>query len=98
MTPRIIRLIAEIEEFKGYWKGMQALSRDALAAYRHLATIASIGSSTRIEGARLSDSDISSLLKEGDLRSFRTGDEQEVAGYAKALEMIQDQSDVIDLN
>ncbi|MDY6951948.1 MAG: Fic family protein [Thermodesulfobacteriota bacterium] len=98
MTPRIIRLIAEIDEFKGYWKGMEALSRDTLAVYRHLATIESIGSSTRIEGASLSNSDISSLLKEIDRRSFRTRDEQEVAGYAKALEMVQDQSDVIDLN
>ncbi|MBW1744045.1 MAG: Fic family protein [Deltaproteobacteria bacterium] len=97
MTSRIIRLIAEIDEFKGYWKGMQALSRDLLATYRVLATIESIGSSTRIEGARLSDREVSSLLKEIDIRSFRTRDEQEVAGYAKALELIQDQSEAIEL-
>ena len=97
MNPRIIRVIAEIDEFKGYWKGMQALSRDTLAIYRVLATIESIGSSTRIEGAKLSDSEVSSLLKEIDIRSFRTRDEQEVAGYAKALAMLQDQFDVIPL-
>ncbi len=97
MTSRIIRLIAEIDEFKGYWKGMQALSRDSLATYRVLATIESIGSSTRIEGARLSDREVSSLLKGIDIRSFRTRDEQEVAGYAKALELIQEQFDAIEL-
>lgn len=97
MNPRIVRLVAEIDEFKGYWKGMQALSRDTLATYCVLATIESIGSSTRIEGARLSDSEVSSLLKEIDIRSFRTRDEQEVAGYAKALELIQDQFDRIEL-
>ncbi len=95
MTPRIIRLIAEIDEFKGYWKGMQALPKDTLATYRVLATIESIGSSTRIEGARLSNREVSSLLKEIDIRSFRTRDEQEVAGYAKTLELIQDQFEVI---
>lgn len=97
MTSRIIRLIAEIDEFKGYWKGMQALSRDSLATYRVLATIESIGSSTRIEGARLSDREVSSLLKGIDIRSFQTRDEQEVAGYAKALELIQQQFDAIEL-
>lgn len=98
MTPRIIRLVAEIDEFKGYWKGMQALSRDTLATYRVLATIESIGSSTRIEGAGLSDREVSSLLKEIDTRSFRTRDEQEVASYAKALELIQDRFDTIALS
>ena len=97
MTPRIVRLIADIDEFKGYWKGMQALSRNTLAVFRVLATIESIGSSTRIEGARLSDSQVSSLLKETDIGSFRTRDEQVVAGYAKALELIHHQFDVIDL-
>lgn len=97
MTPRIIRLIAEIDEFKGYWKGIQALSADTLATYRVLATIESIGSSTRIEGARLNDGEVSALLKKIDICSFRTRDEQEVAGYAKALELIQDGFDAIEL-
>jgi Fic family protein len=97
MPPRIIRLIAEIDEFKGHWQAMHALSNDTLATYRVLATIESIGSSTRIEGARLSDREVSSLLRGIDIRSFRTRDEQEVAGYAKALELIQDRFDVINL-
>ena len=97
MTHRVIRLIAEIDEFKGYWRAMQALSRDTLATYRVLATIESIGSSTRIEGAKLSDSEVSSLLKEIDIRSFQARDEQEVAGYAKALELIQEEFDTIEL-
>lgn len=97
MSPRIIRLIADIDEFKGYWRAMPALSNDTLATYRVLATIESIGSSTRIEGARLSDREVSSLLRGIDTGSFRTRDEQEVAGYARALELIQDRFDVIDL-
>ncbi len=97
MTPRIVKLIAEIDEFKGYWKGMATLSVDFLSNLRILATIESIGSSTRIEGAKLSDSEVSALLKGIEMRSFKTRDEQEVAGYAEALQLVHESYDEIDL-
>jgi len=97
MTPRIVKLIAEIDEFKGYWKGMSALSANFLANLRIHATIESIGSSTRIEGAKLSDSEVSALLKGIERRSFRSRDEQEVAGYAEALQLVQESYNEIDL-
>ena len=97
MTPRIVRLIAEIDEFKGYWKGIATLSVDFLANLRILATIESIGSSTRIEGAKLTDSEVSALIKGIGAFSFRSRDEQEVAGYAEALRLIQESYNEIDL-
>lgn len=97
MTPRIIKLIAEIDEFKGYWKGMERISSETLSTLRILATIESIGSSTRIEGARLSDMEVSALMEGLDLRSFQSRDEQEVAGYAKAMRLIQESYREIDL-
>lgn len=83
MTPRIVKLIAEIDEFKGFWKGVQSFYAETLSTLRVFATIESIGSSTRIEGARLSDPEVSALLQGLDVRSFRSKDEQEVAGYPK---------------
>jgi Fic family protein len=97
MNARIVKLIAEVDEFKGFWKGMQSLSAENLSALRVLATIESIGSSTRIEGAQLSDSEVSALLDGLDMRSFRSRDEQEVAGYAKAIQLIYDSYEQIDL-
>ena len=97
MTPRVVRLIAEIDEFKGYWKGMATLSASFLTNLQILATIESIGSSTRIEGAKLSNSEVSALLKGIGRRSFRSRDEQEVAGYAEALQLVQESYDEIDL-
>ena len=97
MTPRVIKLIAEIDEFKGYWKGMEGISSETLSTLRVLATIESIGSSTRIEGARLSDSEVSALLEGLDVRSFRSRDEQEVAGYAKAMQLVQESVGEIEL-
>lgn len=97
MTPRIIRLIAEIDEFKGYWKGMATLSNNFLSNLRILATIESIGSSTRIEGAKLTDSEVSALLEGRNIRSFKSRDEKEVAGYAETLRLVQESYDDIDL-
>jgi len=97
MTPRIVKLIAEIDEFKGFWKGMQSLSAETLSTLRVFATIESIGSSTRIEGARLSDPEVSALLVGLDIQSFRSRDEQEVAGYSKAMQLIHDSYGQIDL-
>ena len=53
ITPEILRLIAKIDEFKGAWRALGALAPDRLSALRRVATIESIGSSTRIEGGLL---------------------------------------------
>jgi hypothetical protein len=48
----LVKLIAEIDEFKGRWEALRTLSPDRLSALRKVATIESVGSSTRIEGAK----------------------------------------------
>ena len=88
ITPQLLKLIAEIDEFKGEWRVLHNLNPDRLQSLRRVATIESIGSSTRIEGAQLTDEQIEVLLGGVSTRSFVTRDEQEVAGYADAMEMI----------
>jgi len=58
ITPEVLGLIARIDEFKGAWRALGMLAPDRLSALRRVATIESIGSSTRIEGSRLSDMDL----------------------------------------
>src|SRR5476651_2628645 len=88
ITPEILALIAEIDEFKGAWRALGTLAPERLSALRRVATIESIGSSTRIEGSRLSGQDVEKLLSNVEMRSFETRDEQEVAGYADVMETI----------
>ena len=78
----------ELDEFKGRWPALGRLAPDRLSALRRVATIESIGPSTRIEGAKLSDAEVDRLLSRIDVRSFRSRDEQEVAGYAAAMELV----------
>ena len=88
ITPELLKLIAEIDEFKGSWTSMQSLSPDRLQSLRHVATIESIGSSTRIEGVKLTDKEVETLLQGIGTQSFETRDEQEVAGYSEVMETI----------
>lgn len=87
ITPEILGLVAGIDEFKGAWRALGTLAPDRLSALLRVATIESIGSSTRIEGSRLSDRDVERLLSNLQIQKFSTRDEQEVAGYAKVMEM-----------
>lgn len=88
ITPEILRLIAEIDEFKGAWRALGTLAPERLSALRRVATIESIGSSTRIEGSKLSDRDVERLLANLEIKSFATRDEQEVAGYAEVMDLV----------
>lgn len=97
ITPEILSLIAEIDEFKGAWRAIGRIAPERLSSLRRVATIESIGSSTRIEGARLSDREVESLLANIRIGSFATRDEQEVAGYADVMETIFNAYDAIPL-
>ena len=88
ITPELLALIAEVDEFKGAWRALGTLAPERLSALRRVAAIESIGSSTRIEGSKLSDREVEHLLANLEIKSFATRDEQEVAGYAEVMETI----------
>ncbi|GHT91496.1 cell division protein Fic [Betaproteobacteria bacterium] len=88
ITPEILRLIARIDEFKGAWHALGTLAPDRLSSLRRVATIESIGSSTRIEGSKLSDREVECLLSNLAIQKFETRDEQEVAGYARLMDLV----------
>ena len=98
ITPEMLALIAEIDEFKGAWRAFGMLAPERLSALRRVATVESIGSSTRIEGSRLSDKDVERLLANLEIMKFETRYEQEVAGYAEVMETVFANADAITEN
>ena len=88
ITPEILSIIAELEEFKGAWRALGTLAPERLSALRRVATVESIGSSTRIEGSKLSDKEVEQLLANLEIKKFDTRDEQEVVGYAEVMETL----------
>ena len=88
LNQELVKLIAEIDEFKGKWEALKSLSPERLDVLRKVATIESVGSSTRIEGATLTDMQVETLLSNLQKTSFESRDEQEVAGYAEAMDLV----------
>src|SRR4051794_41563565 len=95
ITLEILSLIAEIDEFKGAWRAIGRIAPERLSSLRRVATIESIGSSTRIEGARLSDREVESLLANLRIGLFITRGEQEAARYAEVMETVFNAYDAI---
>jgi len=88
LTQVELKLIAEIDEFKGRWKALTSLAPKQLSTLRKVATVESIASSTRIEGVKLSDREVEELLSGLQIKSLHSRDEEEVAGYADCMETV----------
>jgi len=85
---QILRLISFIDSFKGKWNLVEQKENNFLKELRKIATIESIGSSTRIEGAQLTNEEIKVLLENIEITKLETRDQQEVIGYYDVLEII----------
>jgi Fic family protein len=88
VTQELLALLSEIDEFKGAWRALGTIAPERLNALRRVATIESIGSSTRIEGSKLTDREVERLLGNLEIKRFGTRDEQEIAGYADVMETV----------
>lgn len=93
----IIQEVAFIDSFKGKWTGLEIKESKLLRELKQVATIASIGSSTRIEGSTLTNKEVETLLANLSMNQLKQREEQEVYGYYEVLELILDAHDDIEL-
>ena len=98
ITSQMLAQIAELDEFKGAWTGFSSLRPEQLKALKRVSTIESIGSSNRIEGNKLSDAEVEKLLSRINRKSFKSRDEEEIAGYAELMDTVFDNYTVIPLS
>jgi Fic family protein len=85
LNPIALRSIKAIGAFKELWALSRTLDKDFYAGLKKTTIITSAGSSTRIEGARLSDEEIIARLEGLKIRRIKDRDEAEVAGYIDCL-------------
>ena len=95
VTAQFAGQIAELDEFKGAWTNFSNLQPEQLKSLKKISTIESVGASNRIEGNRLSDEEVEKLLSRIKWKSFKSRDEEEVAGYAELMDTIFDNYEVI---
>lgn len=99
ITPIMLNIISEIDEYKNSWNfNASVLNKKHLNQLKVVSALESIGSSNRIEGNSLSDAEIKTILLNLKEQSFRTRDEEEVAGYAELLDIIYKNHSIIPLN
>jgi Fic family protein len=94
---QIMKQLSVIDSFKGNWEIIELKHSRHLKELRKIATIESIGSSTRIEGATLTDEEVEKLLKSLKITKLTTREQQEVVGYYDTLQVILDNYQDIEL-
>ncbi len=87
---KIMQKLSVLDSFKGSWQAVENGDVRYLKELRKIATIESIGSSTRIEGATLTDTEVEKLLKTVKITKLTSRDEQEVIGYYDGLQVVLD--------
>jgi len=95
---QIMKQLSIVDSFKGNWEAVELKHSKHLKELRKIATIESIGSSTRIEGATLTDEEVEKLLKSVKITKLTTREQQEVVGYYETLQIILDNYEDIDLS
>lgn len=93
----LIRLVSEIDRFDAAWTAIERREGQSLKQLKTIATIKSVGASTRIEGAKMSDEEIDIFLKTIDITKLTDRDTQEVAGYFDVLDVISNSHKDIDI-
>ena len=93
LSNKILLRIAEIDELKGRWSGSLSLNPRILGQLKRSVIITSAGSSTRIEGSKMTDKEVDRFLRGLNQKTPKGRDEEEVAGYADILGRIFDNHD-----
>ena len=86
----LIRLISQIDRFDASWTTIEKKEGQSLKQLKSIATVRSVGASTRIEGSKMSDEEVEVLLSEIDITKITDRDSQEVIGYFETLDLISD--------
>lgn len=95
---KLIRLLNQIDRFDASWDSIEKREGQSLKQLKSIATVRSVGASTRIEGSQLSDTQVELLLNQIDITKPEDRDSQEVVGYFNALDFISESGADIDIS
>ena len=87
---KLISRISQIDRFDASWSSIKKREGQSLKQLKSVATVRSVGASTRIEGSKMTDEEVEALLKEIDIAKLHDRDSQEVAGYFEVLDIISE--------
>lgn len=94
----LLNTISQIDRFDASWSSIEKREGMSLKQLKTIATIQSVGASTRIEGSKLSDKEVEELLNNIGISKIEDRDSQEVVGYFNALDLISDSFESISIS
>ena len=89
--------ISQIDRFDASWTTIEKREGQTLKQLKSIATVRSVGASTRIEGSKMTDDEVEVLINNLGISKLEERDQQEVAGYFDALELIAESFRDIDI-
>jgi len=95
---RLLRIISQIDRFDASWSSIEKVEGERLKELKAIATIQSVGASTRIEGSKMTDEAVEILLEHIDISKIKDRDSQEVVGYFNVLDVVSDSYESIEIN
>ncbi|MEM9000601.1 MAG: Fic family protein [Bacteroidota bacterium] len=87
---KLLSQISTIDRFDATWTSIERKEGLTLKELKSIATVKSVGASTRIEGSKMSNQEVEVLLENIDITKIKDRDSQEVIGYFKTLDLISD--------
>jgi len=94
---KLINELSQIDKFGGSWSSIEKREGKSLKQLKSIATVRSVGASTRIEGSKLTDDEVEILLKNIEVSKLEERDRQEVIGYFEVLDTISEAYKDIDI-
>lgn len=94
----LLATVSGIERFDASWISIEKREGQSLKQLKSIATVRSVGASTRIEGSKMSDQEVDILLKNIDIFKLEDRDSQEVIGYFQVMDLISESHDDIDVS
>ncbi len=95
---KLINIISQIDRFDASWTTIEKKEGQSLKQLKSIATVRSVGASTRIEGSKMSDEEVTVLLQELNVSKLEDRDSQEVVGYFNAFDIISESYRDIDIS
>lgn len=88
--PQVVAILAAIDEIRGVFRVGIRMTPQTITSLRRSVLVTSAGSSTRIEGSKLSDDEVKKIMQGLSIQKFADRDSQEVQGYLETLKNVFD--------
>jgi Fic family protein len=85
---KLIAELGQIDTFAGKWSAIEKRESKSLRELKSIATVRSVGASTRIEGSKMTDDEVQVLINRLSIATLEERDQQEVVGYFETLDLI----------